>query len=114
MARNCGCGRRVYREGEFLVKTSCPEITLEFIKKENMCFQIKGIVSCNTVPLENVNVNLSSSPNSIVNPHIVSTDKAGAFSTEVNLLTNPTKEIEVEATMISNKLPVKKSITINI
>ncbi len=114
MAKNCGCGRRVFREGEFLIRTSCPQITLEIIKKENMCFQVKGIVLCNTVPLESVNVNLSSSSNSIVKPHTVCTDKTGAFSSEVNLLTNSIKEIEVTATVISNKLPVKNTININI
>ncbi|MDM5298828.1 hypothetical protein QUF51_11695 [Bacillus pumilus] len=112
MAKNCGCGRRVYREDEFLIKTSCPEITLELIK-ENMCFQVKGIVSCNTVPLTSVNVNLSSSSGSIVKPQSVSTDKVGAFSSEVHLLENATKDVEVTATVISNKLPVKKSITVN-
>ncbi|MFS0654932.1 hypothetical protein [Bacillus sp. 179-C3.3 HS] len=114
MARNCGCGRRVYREDDFMVKTSCPEITLEFIKKDHRCFQVNGIVTCNTVPLRAVNVNLSSSPESIVQPESVSTDPVGAFSFEVNLLENASKEVEVTATVIANKAPVTTSIVINV
>ncbi|MCY7618654.1 hypothetical protein MH116_12395 [Bacillus pumilus] len=113
MARNCGCGRRVYKEGDFIVKTSCPEITLEITQKEDMCFQVKGKVSCNTLPLQHVNVNLSSSSESILKHQISTTDKDGGFSSELNLLDNSIKEVEVTATVISNRSPVTKSITIN-
>ncbi|MBW9315914.1 hypothetical protein HC743_18090 [Bacillus subtilis] len=113
MRKNCGCGRRVVREEDLIIINSCPELSLEVSKPHNSYFQITGTVTCNSTPLENVNVTLTSSSNSIVKPIAVKTNNLGEFSSKGKVLSDSWNTIEVTATIISNGEPISKTVTIN-
>lgn len=113
MRKNCGCGKRVVKEKDLIVINSCPELTLQVSKPHNIYFQITGTVTCNSTPLELVNVNLTSSSNSIVKPIAVKTNSSGEFSSKGRVLSDSWSTIEVTATIISNGEPISKTVTIN-
>ncbi|MEC1636945.1 hypothetical protein P9D98_20540 [Bacillus mojavensis] len=115
MKKNCGCGKRVVREKDLIVINSCPELTLQISKPHNSYFQITGTVTCNSTPLELVNVNLTSSSNSIIKPLAVKTNNSGEFSSKGRVLSDSDSwgTIEVTATIISNDEPISKTVTIN-
>lgn len=113
MRRNCGCGRRVIREEDLIIINSCPELTLEVTRPYNNYFQISGTVTCNSTPLEDVNVTLTNSSVSIIKPNTVKTNKSGEFFSKGKIISDSWNTLEITATIISNSKPISKTVTIN-